>query len=380
MKSIFVDSHNIISPLGVTTKDNFKAILNGDSAIKLHQRNEIDKESFHAALFDESFFLHSEEFQSGDFTPFEYLLFESINQAIETATINVKDKDTIIIFSTTKGNVDLLKHQQKISKAVLSRISLFQSAQLVCNKLKNPNKPVVISNACISGIAAILYGKRLLDSGQFKNAIIVGADCIGQFVFSGFKSFRALSEFRCKPFSVDRDGINLGEAAATIILSTQKSNRNRIEICGGAITNDANHISGPSRTGAELSEAIKLTLKTAEIVSTEIDFISAHGTATIFNDEMEANAFHLSDLDDTPVNSLKANFGHTLGAAGVLETAISIMSLENDTIVSTLGFTTIGTTFPINICKQPIYKPLNIFIKTGSGFGGCNGSILFSKR
>ena len=113
-----------------------------------------------------------------------------------------------------------MKKEKKRSDELVNRISLSQSAQLICNKFKNPNKPIVISNACISGVAAILYGKRILDLGHYKNAIIVGADCVGQFIFSGFKSFRALSDSMCKPFSIDRNGINLGEAVATIILTT----------------------------------------------------------------------------------------------------------------------------------------------------------------
>ncbi|MBK6338017.1 MAG: beta-ketoacyl synthase [Bacteroidetes bacterium] len=379
MRHVFVVGHNIISPLGNTTDANFTAILNGNSGIQLHNRHEIDDESFYASLFNESFFLQSEDVLSNNYTPFEYLLIESIKQAIEKTEIDITNKDTIIIVSTTKGNINLLKKEKKRSDELVNRISLSQSAQLICNKFKNPNKPIVISNACISGVAAILYGKRILDLGHYKNAIIVGADCVGQFIFSGFKSFRALSDSMCKPFSIDRNGINLGEAVATIILTTQAQNNNNIEICSGAITNDANHISGPSRTGKELSKAIRLTLNASNLLSEDVDFISAHGTATIFNDEMEANAYHLSEMDNIPVNSLKAYFGHTLGASGILESVISILSLEKGVIIPTHGFTTHGTTNPINICEKPIYKPLNTFIKTASGFGGCNGSILFSK-
>lgn len=127
--------------------------------------------------------MQSEDVLSNNYTPFEYLLIESIKQAIEKTEIDITNKDTIIIVSTTKGNINLLKKEKKRSDELVNRISLSQSAQLICNKFKNPNKPIVISNACISGVAAILYGKRILDLGHYKNAIIVGADCVGQFIF-----------------------------------------------------------------------------------------------------------------------------------------------------------------------------------------------------
>jgi 3-oxoacyl-[acyl-carrier-protein] synthase I len=378
MKSVYVNAHNIISASGITSEENFASVLKGYSGVQLQHRNDIDDEPFYASLIDEKLLQKvSVDVNNKDYTRFETLLIASVEQALKNSAIDIRDEKTILIFSSTKGNVELLENQD-VTPELTEQISLFHSATLVTEYFKNPNTPVVISNACISGIAALLFAKRILQSGRFEHAVVVGADTISKFIFSGFKSFRALSNGKCKPFSIDRDGINLGEAAATVILTTIKSSNN-IQLKGGATGNDANHISGPSKTGDELSRAINIALTEANILPEEIDFISAHGTATLFNDEMEAKAFVSSGLNDIPVNSLKGFFGHTLGAAGLVESVISLMSVEKNVIIPTLGFTSPGIPVAINICTQPIYKPLKSFLKTASGFGGCNGALVFSK-
>src|SRR6185436_15252216 len=154
--------------------------------------------------------------------------------------------------------------------------------KLVAEYFGFTNQPVIISNACISGVLAIITGMRLLRSGQYENAVIAGADVITKFILSGFESFQALSPQICKPFDRTRDGLNLGEGAATVILSTNKkyseSRTYGIKVKGGSVSNDANHISGPSRTGKELAHAIKKAMLDASVSLEDIDFISAHGT------------------------------------------------------------------------------------------------------
>ncbi len=379
LRDIYIKGHNIISPLGISSKENFNEILKGNSGVKLQNRRDIDAEPFYASLIEDEIVYDAANVSSTNqiYTRFEIFLIASIKQLLKFTPIDIENKKTIFIFSTTKGNIALLE-KNEVSTTFLERISLFYSAKLITATFKNPNNPVVVSNACISGIAALIYAKRLLSTGAYENAVIVGADTISKFVFSGFKSLRALSNGHCKPFSSDRDGINLGEAVCTIILTTEPQ-PNSLRLKGGAISNDANHISGPSKTGEELSMAINLALKEASILPNNIDFISAHGTATLFNDEMEAKAFHLSGLNDKPVNSLKGYFGHTLGAAGLVESAVSMMSLEHDVIIPTLGFTTCGVTTPVNICNQPFNKPIHSVLKTASGFGGCNAAVVITK-
>jgi 3-oxoacyl-[acyl-carrier-protein] synthase-1 len=381
MKDVFVAAHNIISPLGLTSAENFAELKAGHSGVQLQNRPDISPDPFWAGIIDEDQFcsLSAGIKNAVDFTRFERFVIASVNSALEHAGVNLINSKTVFILSTTKGNISLL--EQPITEDVADKLNLFYSAQKVSDYFQFAEKPVVISNACISGSAAILFAKRLLETGQYESAVVTGADTISKFVFSGFQAFQALSPGRCRPFLSDRDGINLGEAAATIVLTTdaEKIPGRNIKVSGGATSNDANHISGPSRTGAELSAAIDKAIELSGVDRQNIDFISAHGTGTLFNDEMEAKAFNLSNLKNSPVNSLKSHFGHTLGAAGILESVISIMSLEEGIIIPTFGFSGSGVSLPINLCADNIKKEMNSCLKTASGFGGCNAALVFSK-
>ncbi|HEX5026523.1 MAG TPA: beta-ketoacyl synthase N-terminal-like domain-containing protein, partial [Agriterribacter sp.] len=240
--------------------------------------------------------------------------------------------------------------------------------------------PIVVSHACISGLVALITGMRLLQSGIYDHVVVAGADIITQFILSGFESFHAVSDAPCRPFDARRNGITLGEAAATIILSTQKPRgEDGIQLLGGAVSNDANHISGPSRTGEELNLAIEAAIQEAGINKMSIDFISAHGTATTYNDDMESKAITLSGLQSVPVNSLKGYFGHTLGAAGLIETAACVQSLKENMILPTHGFEEPGTAEPLRVSNVLQKGEYSTCLKTASGFGGCNAAIVLQK-
>lgn len=148
-----------------------------------------------------------------------------------------------------------------------------------------------------------------------------------------------------------------------------------MQIVEGASANDANHISGPSRNGDGLFQAIEQTLKNNKGI--KIDHISAHGTATPYNDEMESIAFERANLSDIPVNSLKGYYGHTLGAAGVLETILSIEAAHDNHIIRSAGFEMNGVSGKINVLKEHQSTKVNTILKTASGFGGCNAVALF---
>jgi 3-oxoacyl-[acyl-carrier-protein] synthase-1 len=374
---VFIVSDNIVSPIGLTTAENFAQLKNGASGIRKHQDTALADQPFYASLFD-----HKSDFIQDNvnkYTKFEQLLIASIKDALQNSNIDAGDKKTVLILSSTKGNISLLETESS-NPALQKRIALPASARLVAEYFCFINRPVVVSNACISGILAIITGMRLIQSGQYANAVIAGADVISKFVLSGFQSFQVISPGPCKPFDVNRDGISLGEGAATIILSANPNNELDIKVMGGAVSNDANHISAPSRTGEELSLAITQTLDGAHLVATTIGFISAHGTATIYNDEMEAKAITLVNLQTVPVNSLKGYYGHTLGAAGLIESIVSIHSLKENLVIPTLGFKETGTTNPLNICTDLLPGNFKNCLKIASGFGGCNAAVVFSKQ
>lgn len=376
MTDVFIIADNIFSPLGVTSAENFAQLKKSVSGIKKQDDVSMSEKPFYAALFDKN--ENYNDLPCG-YTKFEKLLIASIGDALQNSGIPATGKKTILIISSTKGNISLLETEKK-DKALNKRIALTTSAQLVAEYFYFTNQPIVISNACISGLLAIIAGMRMIRSGQYENAVIAGADVISKFVLSGFQSFQAISEEPCKPFDAARNGINLGEGAGTIILSSNKKNSKGIKISGGAVSNDANHISGPSRTGEELHDAITKAMKDADIVASAIDFISAHGTATVYNDEMEAKAITLAGLQSVPVNSLKGYYGHTLGAAGLIESIVSIHSLKENIVFPTLGFKSMGVTKPVNVSGTLTEMYVQHCLKTASGFGGCNAAAIFSKQ
>jgi 3-oxoacyl-[acyl-carrier-protein] synthase-1 len=371
---VFVVADNILSPLGKTTAENFAKLKEGISGVKEHYNTAISPVAFFASLIDQD-----EQLLKADehnYTKFEQLLVASIANALTGSGIDVRDKKTILIISSTKGNISLL--EDGVNDIELkNRISLPTSAKLVAEHFGFQNKPIIVSNACISGVLGIITAMRLLRSGEYEHAVIAGADVISKFIMSGFQSFQALSPQQCKPFDEAHDGLNLGEGAGTIILSTNEKYAQNIKVKGGSVSNDANHISGPSRTGQELAGAIKNALQDAGLST--IDFISAHGTATVYNDEMEASAISISGLQKAPLNSLKGYYGHTLGAAGLIESIISIQSLIQGLILPTIGFKEAASADKINVCAKPLRIKANNFLKTASGFGGCNAAVIFGK-
>lgn len=375
MKQVFVLSQNIVSPLGGTARANFEALCADQTAVRIHEDTSRSEVPFCASL------MATDSFDANikAFTPFEQLLKASVADAAVQAGIDTSDPDTVLILSSTKGNIGRLE-QQPVTDALKKEIGLTASAQKLAAYFGFVNKPVIVSHACISGTLAIITAKRLIDAGKYKTVIVAGADLITRFILSGFQSFHAVSDVGCKPFDANRNGINLGEAAATVVLSVKApADREKIVVGGGGVSNDANHISGPSRTGEELFMAIDSAMKEAGVNAPDIGFISAHGTATIYNDDMESRAINLAGLQEVPVNSLKGYYGHTLGAAGLLETVISIESLRAHTLIPTKGFETPGTVMPIHVCSTLVKKPVHAFLKTASGFGGCNAAIVVEK-
>ncbi len=375
MTEVFISSDNIVSPIGLTTAENFQQLKLNRSGVQLHENKSMSDTPFQAALFQGAIDNNNSE----KYTRFEALLIRSIADALKKTKINAKDTRTVLIISSTKGNISLLETETP-SETLNERISLNTSAKLVADHFGFVNPPLIISNACISGILAILTGMRLIQSGQYDHAVVAGADVISKFVLSGFQSFQAVSMQPCKPFDAARDGINLGEGAGTIILTADKELSSGIKVSGGSVSNDANHISGPSRTGEELNLAISKAMKAAGLTSADIGFISAHGTATVFNDEMEAKAINLAGLQSVPVNSLKGYYGHTLGAAGLIESIISIQSLKENLLIPTRGYENLGVTQPVTVCTTLQNASLQHCLKTASGFGGCNAAMIFSKQ
>jgi len=365
MKKVWMLADSVVSPLGSTSHANYQNLRQGISGISLVDDHRLSNAPFFVGAIPQ---LQADS----SLTRFEMITSMAITDILAKTSIPL-DK-TLFILSSTKGNIAFLEEGQPTHP----RIHLHSTAEFLAQRF-GFKKSLVISNACISGVMALIVGKRMIENGEYDHVLIVGADVLSRFIISGFQSLLALSPEPCRPFDVDRKGINLGECGAAILLSSapERLEANAsLRIIGGGLSNDANHISGPSRTGEELALAVRQAMEEAGISKNEIDFISAHGTATLYNDEMEAKAFSLLQMNHIPLNSLKGYFGHTLGAAGVAEVAMSAGGLLANELIPSLGFENLGVSQPVNIIKKIEKRPLKTCLKTASGFGGCNAAII----
>ena len=312
---------------------------------------------------------------SSEYTRFESLLLEQLRNVVSESGVDLRSDDSLLVISTTKGNVDYLA---KDCENIPDRAYLDVSAQLIADSLKCKNRPIVISNACISGVSAFVVARWLLTSGEYKHIIVAGCDAICDFITSGFASFKSISANPCKPYDAARDGLTLGEAAGAVLLTTDATlaDKSGIRLAGGAISNDANHISGPSRTGDGLYYAINSAMREAGVKSEDIGFVNTHGTATRYNDEMESKAIAWAELCNKPLNSLKGYIGHTLGASGVVETIICAEELKLGYIFGTKGFNESDAPHPLTISPDAQTFEKGCCVKTASGFGGCNAAIV----
>ena len=344
---IYKIADNILSPLGETTAQNYEAVKAGRSVNLTKGTVPIVR--------------------SEGLTRFEAMAVKSAKCAIQEAGIDPGKDNVVLILSTTKANIEVLSQGNEDPGPA-------HAAKSIAEELGVVTEPIVVCNACISGVAAIILAQRLLEHRDYDYAIVCGADVLSEFTVSGFQSLKAVSEEPCRPFDMERLGLNLGEAAATMIL-TVDSGQWAIE--AGAIRNDAFHISSPSKDG----EGARLALEAigAEAVKDSLAQINAHGTATMFNDQMESVAIERAGLNTVPVNSLKGYFGHTLGAAGILETIITMAALDDHTIIGTKGFEERGVSGKILLSSENQTTNKNRFVKMISGFGGGNAAIMASK-
>jgi 3-oxoacyl-[acyl-carrier-protein] synthase-1 len=372
MKDVNVIAESIITPLGIGTDANFANLLRGEDGIKQQLKSTNTSLPYWAALLNLSEI--NDLFEEGNlkYTLFEKVCILAIKDAIKRCTISLENHKTIFILSTTKGNVDVLLSKEFPEK----RAYLYESAKQIQHYFKLVHQPLVVSNACISGVVALNLASDLISNGVYETVVVCGADIVSEFTHSGFEAFKALSSQACKPFDAQRDGTSLGEGAGAIVLSsTQKGD---FKLLAGASSNDANHISGPSRDGEGLFLAIQKTMNRCG--KPKLDFISAHGTGTIYNDEMESKAFNLAGLEQVFVNSFKGFYGHTFGAAGIIESVVTLECMRQNTILSSKGYTSKSESINLNIPIKNHSQELVTCLKTASGFGGCNAAVLFQKN
>ena len=247
-----------------------------------------------------------------------------------------------------------------------------------------------VSVACASGAAAVGLAAEWIREGRADRVLAGGVDAISPFVFSGFDALRALSPSVARPFDVARDGLTLGEGAGFLLLEAEdRACRRRAAILARVVGygsgSDAHHMTRPDPDGRGLRRAVGTALLQAGRAASDVDFVSAHGTGTTFNDAMEEAALaHILGAKArlVPVNGIKGAIGHTLGAAGALEAILSALVLARQRVPPTAGHTRSRPDSPLAIVSgAPLVpeRPIAVALSTSSAFGGTNAALVLER-
>lgn len=243
----------------------------------------------------------------------------------------------------------------------------------------------VIANACASGTNAIGHAFNCIRSGKYQRVLTGGYDAISELVFVGFDSLQASTPEKCRPFDRERTGMVLGEGAAILLLENWESAQRRGakilgEIIGYGISTDNHHLTQPDPSGIGPHRAMEDALRSAAIGAKEIDYINAHGTATPFNDAAEGKA--VGELfKNVPVSSTKSMMGHSLGAAGAIESVICLLALQHQFLPANINFRAPDEDVDLNIvANESRAASIRTVLSNSFGFGGTNASIVMRKN
>jgi 3-oxoacyl-[acyl-carrier-protein] synthase II len=294
-------------------------------------------------------------------------------------------QDARLVLATTKGEIDFLEKGILEGTGDSSRSNPRELLKMIAGMAGVDDEGTIISAACASSSSAVARAAAMIRSGVAECVMVVACDSVTEFVFSGFSSLMALDKVAARPFDRKRSGLSLGEAAAYIVLMSEtralREGRETIgEIAGWGMSNDANHMTGPSRDGEGMALAIRKALKSADADEQQIGFISAHGTGTVFNDAMEIKAFSSVFRKKIPVYSIKGGTGHTMGATGLVETIIALRALEERYIPYTVGLQDPHDEFREWVMTRP-HKvfPNDMALLTNAGFSGINAALVLAR-
>jgi 3-oxoacyl-(acyl-carrier-protein) synthase len=294
-------------------------------------------------------------------------------------------EDAKLLVATTKGEIDLFEQEILEGNADRTKFDSTALAGRIADSAGIKDRGMIISAACASAASAVVRAALMIMRGRSDCVLVVACDSITEFVFSGFSSLMALDRTFARPFDRKRGGLSLGEAAAYALIMS--SDRARLEgreviaeISGWGLSDDANHMTGPSRTSEGMILALQKALRSAGCCPGDIGFISAHGTGTVYNDQMEMRAYRSVFTEETvPVYSIKGAIGHTLGAAGLVETIIAARAMQERQIPPTVNLEepdmdAEGWASPF---PQPSGRGLKAII-TNAGFSGINTALVLS--
>ncbi|MEW4922225.1 beta-ketoacyl-[acyl-carrier-protein] synthase family protein [Algibacter sp. 2305UL17-15] len=313
-------------------------------------------------------------------------------QAVKHANIeDISSFRTGLISSTSVGGMDMTeKHFKNYtsnpeSRKFISSHHAGDSTEKIADHLGISDYVSTISTACSSAANAIMLGARLIKSGQLDRVIVGGTDGLAKFTINGFKTLMILSDTDCAPFDANRTGLNLGEAAAFLVLESEvivKENNKSVlaYVAGYGNANDAFHQTASSENGEGAFLAMQKALTVANIQPKDINYINAHGTATPNNDLSEGRAIQRIFGPTIPdFSSTKAFTGHTLAAAGAIEAVYSVLALQNNVMFPNLNFNTAIPELQMIPITEVTKKPLEYALSNSFGFGGNCSTLIFSK-
>ena len=283
-----------------------------------------------------------------------------------------KDRIGVVVATTNSG----IEEYEK--KRVNKYFEIGNPAEFVKNYLNLSGFYESVSSACSSGVKAFSTAQKLINMDICDAVVVAGVDSLAKMPIFGFNSLEVMSKGKSNPFSKNRDGINIGEAAAIFIV---EKGRGGILIKGIGETSDAYHAATPDPKGYEASRAINLALKNAQLPPDAIDYINLHGTGTIANDLMEANAVYNVFGGCVEASSTKPLTGHCLGAAASLEIALCCQVLKNQTILPHVYDGEYDFSLPkINLITKPVIKRIDNVLCLSFGFGGTNTAIILGRK
>tara|TARA_B110000240_G_scaffold173462_1_gene199229 strand:- start:1544 stop:2713 length:1170 start_codon:yes stop_codon:yes gene_type:complete len=388
--SISITGLGIVSAIGMNLDENLNSLQNLKSGISnIDLINEL-QENFlggEIKLTNQELSLIAFGKDQPEFLPRSLLLsLIAAKQAWGENNISPKIK-TVIIGATTVGGMDLV--EKILEKDVRIQSLAHNPSGIITDYLADyfhlDEFKTTISTACSSAANAIILGSRMIKNGLADRVLVGGGDALTKFTVNGFNSLRIYDTDFCKPFDNNRKGLNLGEAAAYIVLENKKSmaitkNKKVASILGWGNANDAYHQTASSPNGEGAQKAMQLALDEAKLSSKDIDYINAHGTATPNNDLSEGRAIEKLFGQKQLFSSTKAFTGHTLAAAGIIELIYSILSIKNNTIFPTLNHNALMPELKITPVTNIIENiTVNTVLSNSFGFGGNNATIIIGK-
>ena len=395
-KKVAITGMGIISAIGMNVEENYHSLIHKKHGLsRLQNFDSIHKDQIFVGeikMTNDELATFLNLSTNHNFSRTAMLGLCAVKEALENASIkDVNEYKTGFISSTSVGGMDVTENYflnyedlPEMQKYISSH-DAGASSQQISNSIGLKGFVSTISTACSSAANAIMYGTRLIKSGKLDRIIVGGTDALAKFTINGFKSLMILTDEFNQPFDVNRKGLNLGEAAAYLVLESdeivKKSNKKVIGyLAGYGNANDAFHQTASSDNGEGAYLAMKKAFEIADIQPNQIDYINVHGTATNNNDLTEGRALLRIYEDNLPnFSSTKPYTGHTLAAAAGIEAVFSLLSLQNNVVYPNLNFQTPIEELNIFPTTTLVKKDIQYVLSNSFGFGGNCSTLIFSK-